>query len=164
MNDETGQNCTRGQLNSNSSVFYLSGGGGGKFERTCTIPAGMGVLIPVLVVEISDKESPGASVEDLHAAAKQDQDAANNLYLKVDDQEFDFNELLKYRVHTDDFEVVFPDNGVFGVVKGGPSKVVADGFYILTKPLSEGNHTIEFRSSLSSPSYASEGTYHLNVE
>ena len=26
------------------------------------------------------------------------------------------------------FEVVYPDNGIFGVVEGGRSKVVADGF------------------------------------
>ena len=68
MNDETGVNCAKGQLNSNSSVFYLSGGGGGNFERTCIVPEGKGVLVPVLVVEVSDKESPGASVDELHAA------------------------------------------------------------------------------------------------
>jgi hypothetical protein len=164
MNDETGVNCAKGQLNSNSSVFYLSGGGGGNFERTCIVPEGKGVLVPVLVVEVSDKESPGASVDELHAAAKQDQDSVTSLYLKVDDQEYNFEDLLKYRIHTDDFQVVFPKNGVFGIVEGGPSKAVADGFYILTKPLSKGNHTIQFKSSLGSPNYASEGYYHLNVQ
>jgi hypothetical protein len=164
MNDETGEKCANGQLNSNSSVFYLSGGGGGKFERTCTVPAGKGLLVPVLVVEVSDKESPGASVDELHVAAKQDQDGVTSLYLKVDDQEYGYEDLLKYRIHTDPFQVVFPKNGVFGVVDGGPSTAVADGFYILTKPLSKGNHTAQFKSSLGSPSYASEGYYHLNVQ
>ena len=45
-----------GQGNTNSSVFYLSPGKG-KFERTCSVQAGKGLLIPVMVVEQSDKEA-----------------------------------------------------------------------------------------------------------
>lgn len=37
------------------------------------------------------------------------------------------------------------------VMEGGPTKTVADGFYILTEPLSAGNHTIHFKSSLICP-------------
>jgi hypothetical protein len=37
---------------------------------------------------------------------------------------------------------------VFGVLAGGPSKVVADGYYIITEPLAKGNHTIHYKSSL----------------
>ena len=68
--------------------------------------------------------------------------------LEVDGKKYSYQDLLKYRVHTDDFDVHFADNGIFGVVEGGPSKVVADGFYILTEPLTEGNHTVHFSSSL----------------
>ena len=56
-------------------------------ERTCAVPVGKGLVIPVMQVECSDKEAPGASVQDLHAAAKKDQDSVNSLYLKVDDTE-----------------------------------------------------------------------------
>ena len=70
--DKTGEKCSNGQLDTNSSVFYLSGGGGGKFSRTCTVPAGKGVLIPVMVVEVSDKEVPGATTEDLRRIAQKD--------------------------------------------------------------------------------------------
>lgn len=58
--DSTGEKCVNGQINSNSSVFYLSGGGGGTHERQCKVPAGKGILIPVLDVEFSDKEVPNA--------------------------------------------------------------------------------------------------------
>jgi hypothetical protein len=54
MDDKTGAKCSIGQSNSNSSVFYL-GGGEGRVERTCSIPAGKGLLIPEIQVEISDK-------------------------------------------------------------------------------------------------------------
>ena len=72
-----------------------------------------------MVVEQSDKEIPGASVEVLTNAAKQDQDSVNSLYLKIDNEEYTYNDLLKYRIQpTEPFQVIFPDNGIFGVVEG----------------------------------------------
>ena len=151
MDDTKGDRCTVGQSNTNSSVFYL-GPGEGKVERTCTIPAGKGLVIPVMEVEQSDKEIPDASVEVLTSAAKKDQDSVNSLYLKIDNKEYTYNDLLNYRTQpTEPFQVIFPDNGVFGVAEGGPSQVVADGWYIVTEPLTPGNHTVHFKSSLSCP-------------
>ena len=168
INDPTGEKCGAGQSNSNSSVFYLAINNGGRSERTCEAPAGKGLLIPVMQVEYSDKEDPGATVEQLHAGAKKDQDSVNSLYLKVDDKEHNYNDLSKYRIHTDDFTVVFADNGPFGVVKGGPSKAVADGYYILTEPLTKGNHTVHFKSSLicndpgcAEPNFAQDIKYNI---
>ena len=148
VNDRTGEKCANGQSNTNSSVFYLSFNNGGISERTCKVPVGKGLLIPVMQVEWSDKEAPGASVEELHKSAKKDQDSVNSLYLKIGDKEYKYKDLIKYRTQTDVFEVVFPDNGIFGVIEGGVSKVVADGFYIITEPLTKGNYSVHFRSSL----------------
>ena len=78
-----------------SPVFYLFGSGGSKVERTCTIPHGKGVLIPVMVVEVSDKERPNATVEELHKIATKDQDSVTSMYLRVDDKEYDMNYLSK---------------------------------------------------------------------
>jgi hypothetical protein len=148
-NDRTGEKCANGQSNSNSSVFYLSFNNGGESVRTCTVPAGKSLLIPVMQVEWSDKESPGSSVDDLRSSAKKDQDSVNSLYLKIGDKEYGYEDLLKYRIQpTEPFEVIYPDNGLFGVAKGGPSKAVADGFYIITEPLTNGTYPIHFRSSL----------------
>ena len=152
VNDQTGEKCANGQLNTNSSVFYLSFNNGGKSERTCTVPAGKALLIPVMQVEVSDKELPGASVEELRSTAKKDQDSVNSLYLKIGDKEYSYQDLLKYRTQpTEPFKAIFPDNGIFGIAKGGPSKVVADGFYILTDPLAKGTYPIHFKSSLICP-------------
>jgi hypothetical protein len=96
-------------------------------------------------VEVSDKEMPGATLEELKLAAKTDQDSVNSLYLKVGDGEYNFEDLRKYRMNTDIFEVNYADNGIFGVIEGGPSKVAADGYYILTEPLQKGNYTIHYR-------------------
>ena len=148
VNDRTGEKCANGQSNTNSSVFYLSFNNGGISERTCKVPVGKGLLIPVMQVEWSDKEAPGASVEELHKSAKKDQDSVNSLYLKIGDKEYKYKDLIKYRTQTDVFEVVFPDKGIFGVIEGGVSKVIGDGFYILTEPLTKGNYLVHFKSSL----------------
>ena len=54
---------------------------------------------------------------------------------------------LSIERYTEPFNVVFPDNPAFGVLEGGPSKTVADGFYILTESLPKGNHTVHHKSS-----------------
>jgi hypothetical protein len=171
INDPTGEKCATGQSNTNSSVFYLSMNTGGISERTCTVPAGKGLFIPVMQVEWSDKEFPGASVEELDTSAKKDQDSVNSLYLKIGDKEYKYEDLIKYRTHTDVFEVVFPDKGIFGVIEGGPSKVVADGFYIITEPLIKGNYSIHFKSSLicldpgcAEPNFAQDIKYNIVAE
>ena len=170
FNDASGEKCSTNQTNTNSSVFYLSPNDGGVSERTCKVPVGKGLLIPVMQVEISDKEMPGGSVEELSKSAKEDQDKVNSLYLKIDDKEYKYDNLTKYRTHTEPFEATFPNQGIFGVTQGGISKVVADGWYLITEPIAKGNHTIHFKSSLSSdptseePPYGTDVTYHINAE
>jgi hypothetical protein len=166
VNDPTGAKCAVGQENSNSSVFYLSFNNGGTSNRTCKVPAGKGLFIPVMQEEVSDKEKPNGNLD---LAAKHDQDIVNSLYLKISDKEYNFQELNKYRVHTDTFDVVFPDNGIFGIDKGGVSKAVADGRYVITEPLAKGTYTIHFKSSNLDPenpstSFAQDITYNIIAE
>jgi hypothetical protein len=146
--DATGEKCSLGQTNTNSSVFYLAMNTGGVSERTCKVPVGKALFMPVMQVEISNLEMPGASVKELSEAAKKDQDSVNSLYLKIDDKEYKYDNLTKYRTHTEAFDTTWPNDAIFGVVKGGNSTVVADGYYIITEPVAKGNHTIHFKSSL----------------
>jgi hypothetical protein len=171
VDDPTGEKCATGQSNTNSSPFYLAFNNGGISERTCKVLAGKGLIIPIMQVEISDKEIPGATPEELKLAAKTDQDSVNSLYLKIDDKEYNFEDLRKYRMNTDIFEVDYADNGIFGVIEGGPSKVAADGYYIITEPLPKGNHTVHYKSSLScldpgcaEPNFAQDIKYNIVAE
>lgn len=168
MEDKTGERCTYGQDLSNSSVFHLSGNAGGTSEITCKIPAGLGLVINIISVEASEAESPNSTIEDLHAIAKNDQEHVTSTYLKINDQ--DFKDLKKYRFHTDVFDVIFPENAIFGA-SAGPSKAVADGYYVITKPLTPGNYTIVVKGSLVclepdclEPAFATEMKYNLIVE
>jgi hypothetical protein len=168
INDPTGEKCATGQLNTNSSVFYLNHNNGGVSDRTCEVPAGKGLFIPVMQVEFSQKDSPDATIEDLKLSAKTDQDSVNSLYLKIGDKEYNFDDLRPYRTATDVFDVDYADNGIYGIKEGGPTKTVADGYYIMTDPLPKGNHTVHYKSSLSclepgcaEPNFAQDIKYNI---
>ena len=121
-------------------------------------------------MEISDKEAPNTSIQDLHGIAKKDQDSITSLYLKIGDKEYDRVALGKYRLPTGDFEVVFPENAIFGA-KPGISKAVAVGYYVITEPLAKGNYTIVYKSSFIcpgteciEPNFAQDVTYNINAK
>jgi hypothetical protein len=171
INDPTGEKCATGQSNTNSSLFYLAFNNGGISERTCKVPAGKGLFIPVMQVELTEKDVPGATIEELKLSAKTDQDSVNSLYLKIGDKEYNFEDLRKYRTDTDGFEVDYADNGIFGIVEGGPTTGVADGYYIMTDPLQRGNYTVHYKSSLSclepgcaEPNFAQDIRYNIIAE
>ena len=171
INDPTGEKCATGQSNTNSSLFYLAFNNGGISERTCKVPAGKGLFIPVMQVELTEKDVPGATIEELKLSAKTDQDSVNSLYLKIGDKEYNFEDLRKYRTDTDGFEVDYADNRIFGIVEGGPTTGVADGYYIMTDPLQRGNYTVHYKSSLSclepgcaEPNFAQDIRYNIIAE
>ena len=121
-------------------------------------------------MEISDKEAPNRSIEDLHKIAKKDQDSVTSLYLKIGNKEYSRQDLEKYRTSTEEFEVTFPKNAIFGATEG-ISKAVADGYYVITQPLEKGNYTILYKSSLIcpeidciQPNFAQDIKYNLIVE
>jgi hypothetical protein len=138
-------------------------------QRTCKIPAGLGVFIPIMTVEASKAESPKSTVAELHQIAKNDQDHVTSLYLKINNKEFTEDELRKFRTHTSEFDVAFPKNAIFGAA-AGPSVAVADGYYVITPPLNSGNYTINYKGSLTclgpdclEPNFVAEGTLNLIV-
>lgn len=171
INDLTGGKCATGQSNTNSSLFYLAFNNGGISERTCKVPAGKGLFIPVMQVELTEKDVPGATIEELKLSAKTDQDSVNSLYLKIGDKEYNFEDLRNYRTATDGFDINYADSGIFGIVEGGPTTGVADGYYIMTDPLQRGNYTVHYKSSLSclepgcaEPNFAQDIKYNIIVE
>jgi hypothetical protein len=161
LEDKTGERTFYG-VDKNSPLIYLSGNTGGTTERTCKIGSDVGCFICIGDAVYSEGEKPGSTVDDLHALAKKDQDNVTDLYLKIDDREFNFEDLKKFRFHTKDFEVQFPQNALFGA-KPGPSKAVADGYYVITKGFGPGKHTIVTRASVSEPTWDSEAKYNLEV-
>jgi hypothetical protein len=165
IDDTTGEKCQVGQAGSNSSVFYLSGSGGaGPVQRTCIVPAGKGVLIPVMTVIATEKEYPGLSMQELVDTAKSDQDNVASLSLVINGTSYSFDNLKKYRTDTAEFQVVFPKAGLFGITEEGPSKAVADGYYLLTEPLERGTYQLHFKGTIPSIPFSEDIKYTLIVK
>jgi hypothetical protein len=164
-NDDTGKNCAQKQEDPN--VWFLLGTPGGSATRKCLIPAGKAILFPILNVECSYVEFPTLKTESqLRACAKADQDKVRSLEATVDGVKL--QNLEKYRVQSPLFSIRLPENNVLGLSSGN-TQVVSDGFWIMLKPLSAGNHEIHFSGSLgeittTSPlNFATEVLYHLTV-
>lgn len=162
MTDETGEFC--GENQQDLPVFFLAFTGGGQAERTCTVPYGKAILVPINVVECSFLELPGARTEgELHVCAEEDESSNPGVFLSVDGTEL--KELLQYRVHSRTFDATFSD--IFGTA-GGPTRVVSDGYWIILEPLQTGTHTLHFKAILTNPEtgvliYSDDVKYHLTV-
>src|SRR5215218_10121357 len=68
MLDETGEDCAQAQ-NQTGPFWFLAGTGAGSVERTCTIPAGKAILLPIINVE--GIRTAGETKEELLAGSKE---------------------------------------------------------------------------------------------
>lgn len=164
VSDQTGKHS--GEEQGDLPVFFLAFSTSGGAQRTCTIPTGKGILVPVNVVETSFVEFPEAKNEqDLHRLAEEDESCNPGLSLSVDGKQI--QDVEKYRVHSRAFDVNFADNHIFGE-RSGPSRAVSDGYYIILEPLPAGVHEIHFKASLTKPNtgtlfYSDDIKYTINI-
>jgi hypothetical protein len=171
--------CRVGQ---SGNVWFLAGSyqSSGSFTRSCTIPAGKALVIPVLNANEDNVcnngqngNLPPQTVDQLYALAKSLVIPATNLHASIDDHSF--TNLESYRAISPVFSYTFPsseDNvykAVFGITLPGdcwPSltvtPAVADGFYIIVPPLSAGSHRIEFGGTAPG-GFTLDITYNLTV-
>jgi hypothetical protein len=169
LQDTTGDWCTTyAQSLVNSSVVYLTATSGGASERTCIIPSGSSAFIEIVSAAASDGEKKGASIDRLDYLAKFDQDHVTSRYLKINNQEI--TGLEKYRFHTEPFDFTAPKGAMFGIPPGHYN-AVADGYYVMTKPLLPGNYSIESKGSVvcldvdcMTAKYATENNYKIIVK
>jgi hypothetical protein len=165
LKDNTGINCNQGQT---YPIWFLAGTFGGSAERTCSIPAGKAIMFPVYNGECSFVEYPQYKTEqDLRNCAKAQLNKVTNLDASVDGVKI--QDLKSYRAQSSLFDLVLPNTNVFGLA-AGPTKSVADGFWIILKPLSSGKHEIHFSgssvdfTSSGVQNFATEVKYHVTVQ
>jgi hypothetical protein len=168
--DETGKNCAQGQ---SGPVWFLAGTSGGSAERTCVIPSGKAILFPVLNGECTYKDSPdNKSPSDLRNCALKADEGVTTLAGTVDG--VNMQNIDKYRVTSNLFNVTLANNNILGVAPG-PTQGVSDGWWFLLYPLKVGDHSLHFIGTLGSPTitttltstnprFASEATYHITVK
>jgi hypothetical protein len=136
-NENTGKNFA---INQNDPVLFLAGTLGGVAERNCTIPAGKAILFPILNFGGTLADEPAIkSEEELLSLAKREMDVISNLEATVDGVKL--NGLQRYRVQSPIFDVVLPENNLFGGTPG-PTRGAADGYWLFLGPLPKGKHYI----------------------
>lgn len=88
--------------------------------------------------------------------------------VKLDGIPLEFNHDQKYRVLTDPFTINLPEHNIWEEKeKPGKYTGVAEGYYLLLKPLKTGNHTLYYEAGtgeLNPNQYAQSVTYRLNVK
>lgn len=162
VTDQTGENCG---INQEGPVWFLAGTTGGSVTRECDVPAGKAILLSPLNIECSYAEFPTMkSEEELRDCA---QWPGASVEVTIDGVKLD--EIEKYNVQSPIFDVVLPENNIFGT-PAGPTQAVSGGWWVLLHPLPPGNHQISFGGSvLDNPttgtqSFATKATYNLNVQ
>jgi hypothetical protein len=140
--DETGERCGYGQ---SGPVFFLEGAPASA-ERTCTVPLGVTLFVPVTGVECSTVEPPpyfGRDEAELRACAVDgmNQHLASFTALEVSVDGQAIGDLAPYRVSTPPFPLLLPPGNVLGTTTP-VAHSVGDGFQVLLAPLTEGDHVI----------------------
>ena len=163
--DNTGIDCAIAQ---NGPVWFLAGTFGGSADRTCDVPPGKAIMFPIYNAECSYAEYPQYKTEsELRNCAKDQVDKVTSLDASVDGMKVN-NLKQKYRVQSQLFDLMFPNNNVYGV-SAGPSKAVSDGYWVILQPLSPGKHEISFSgsaidfTSTAPMNFATAVKYHLKV-
>ena len=155
--DSTGENCNVSQ---SGPVWFLAGSAG-TVERTCTVPANVAILFPVVTTECSYSEDASLkSVEDLRSCAVNG-NAGASLRATVDGHEV--KNIDKYRITSDVFPVVYSNDPIFPT-SSNVSQAVSDGWFIFLEPLTPGSHEIKFSTIQLAPETVIDTTYRLTVE
>lgn len=142
--DETGEICGYGQF---GSVFFLAGADG-SLERSCIVPEGAYVFVPLLSSECSTVEPPpffGRDEAELRACASNAVDMAEGAFdmsamrLTVDGETI--ADLSAYRAATPRFTLWLPEDNLLESDQRVADSV-ADGYQVMLSPLSPGMHEV----------------------
>jgi hypothetical protein len=162
MLDQTGEHCAQAQ-NQTGPVWFLAGTGAGYAERTCTIPVGKAILLPI--INSVNVRTAGETKEELLAGVKELQDKVTTLDASVDGTPL--QNLSNYRIQSPFFNETLPKDNLLGVPEG-TYLAVADGYWLFLQPLSPGQHEIRVHGVIidptsPTPSFETAVTYHLTI-
>jgi hypothetical protein len=167
--DDTGANAAVGQ---SGPVWFLAGTFGGTTERTIEVPHGKALFFPIVNIFVNSQfcvePDDNFSAEEMAAYLDGLIDTATNLYVEIDGVQVE--DLTVYRAASGAFQVTVPSDNVWSEYFGcadvtantyGPN--VADGYWIMLKPLKKGEHTITFGGDISASGFSTEVTYYITV-
>ncbi len=172
--------CSVGQ---SGHVWFLAGSfqSSGTFTRSCTVPVGTMLFIPLINAWKDNVcASPPETVDQLKNDVANTVSSATNLHASIDGQSL--TNLASYRATAPgSFSYTLPpppDNVIFkvfgvsipgdcGTTSSTVAPAVADGFYIMLTPLTPGSHRINFGGTIPAtdtvPAFTLDVTYNLTV-
>jgi hypothetical protein len=152
-------------------VWFLAGNFGGVGTRTVEIPPGKGLLFPLINSALWSPEDcvyigapTPCTADDLASALEIQYGTAPLMTATLDGH--DIRALSEYRATSDAFTFeILPDSlGTdFGYTPGPRYPSVADGYYVMLKPLPPGEHILHFTVTGADGTLFLDMTYYLNV-
>ncbi len=164
--DPNGSLCNSNQ---GGPVFFLAGSGPGTATRYCTVPAGKALFLPIINVECSTVEPPpfyGATGQEVRACAALWMDGAGKNTLKMTVDGKPLYGVTGYRMQSPFYSFIMPETDNYLGVATTSGWSISDGYWVMLKPLSPGQHVIHFEGALVSGPGAGGGqniTYYLMV-
>lgn len=153
------------QANQQGPVWFLADQLGGREERTCTIPAGKSIFIPLLVGECEYSTPDIKSDDDLRRCASE-----GNEYgvIEATVDGVKLKDLEQYRTQSGFFNVTIVEGNIYESPVG-TFRAFADGFFVFLEPLPPGKHDVNLKVSVLNPieqsyNYNADWTYHLITE
>lgn len=159
-------------LNQEEDVYFLSGSVG-TYNVDVTIPADKAILTPIINY-INDYPCPdpnfqpaqGQSLEDfLKEGAAAAIDLVQNIEVTLDGvvlegmEDYRFNSDLFYFTGSADLPTCFD-----ACVTGTPQPAVTDGYYLIFKKMSPGQHTLHLAAEMPAYGLVLDGTFNITVE
>lgn len=163
--DTTGEFCDEGQ---SGPVWHVAGSFGGPVERSCNIPVGKSILVPIINGECSEAEYPEQSTEEqLRGCALATNEGVSELMFSINGLTVEETVLREsHRIQSPLFIMTFPEDNIFGLPPV-TTRAVSDGYWVLVEGLTAGNYDMHFRGAIIDPSgannFITEATYHITV-
>ncbi len=168
--DQTGQ---FGALNQpQGPVWFLAGNTGGTTVRSLIVPAGKALFFPVAnVFDVEDGTAVkgGGKVFSVQNPLQTAQSLVSDIIATATDMSCSVDG-IPLAITSDNFEqstpfaLQFGADNLYGLPAGVYYPAVDAGYYVLLRPLSPGEHTIHFASTMGYFSFSLDVTYHLTVQ
>jgi hypothetical protein len=159
VTDPTGDLADLGQ---SGPVWFLAGTFGGSAERTVTVPSGKALFFPLVNIMGAFIPEPGEeppTEEELREILDFFFGLGYTIECTIDGVAL--TDLDDYRAQTGLFSASVPENGLFP--EGDYDICIADGFWIMLRPLPAGEHTIHFAGTLDVIGLEVDVLYHITV-
>ena len=160
--DDPAFDVTSGQ---EGKVWFLASivdfGGQVAHTRSITVPKGKALFLTTLAYEQSSNEGSPTESEQ-RAIANSVAVEFSDLSCTIDGELV--SDIDQYRFESAQFTFTAPDPWIFSPAPSGPGTAVADGSYLLIKPLKAGLHVIHFTGLIPAFGASSDITYVVTVQ